>query len=170
MLNIEKLSTKYQVKRLTTTDADHALNLVQSNSSFFNFCPPAPTRHSILEDMKVVPTDKTLADKYYLGFYQANKLIAIVDLIVGYPAEMDAWIGFFMVDASVQKQGIGSTIMTDLVNALSGTKLKRIELAYPKGNAQSQQFLLKNKFISMDREVPVPGYTMVIMEKVFHIK
>lgn len=170
MLNIEKLSTEYQVKKLTVTDADHALKLVQSNANFFNFCPPAPTRHSILEDMKVVPADKTLADKYYLGYYKDNKLIAIIDLIVGYPAELDAWIGFFMTDASVQKQGIGSKIMTDLVDALSETKLKRIELAYPKGNAQSQQFLLKNDFTDMNREVPVPGYTMVIMEKVFHSK
>lgn len=170
MLDIKKLSTKYQVKKLTATDADHALRLVQSNSSFFNFCPPAPTRHSILEDMKVVPADKTLADKYYLGYYADNKLIAIVDLIIGYPAEMDTWIGFFMVDAGFQKQEIGSRIMTELSVALSENGLKRIEVAYPKGNAQSLQFLLKNNFVAMDREVPVPGYTMVIMEKVFHNK
>ncbi|MFC6175589.1 GNAT family N-acetyltransferase [Companilactobacillus huachuanensis] len=168
MLDINKLSTSYQVKKLTPLDADHALQLVQSNLNFFNFCPPAPTRHSILEDMKIVPADKNLDDKYYLGYYDEDKLIAILDLITGYPAPKDAWVGFFMVDAKCQKKGIGSNIFTDLENSLDKNGIERIELAFPKGNEQSQQFLLKNKFLPMDREVPVPGYTMVIMEKVFH--
>jgi len=168
MLEIDKLSTSYQVEKLTPSDADHALKLVQSNQNFFNFCPPAPTRHSILEDMKVVPANKTLDDKYYLGYFDGDKLVAILDLITGYPAPKDAWVGFFMVDSEYQRQGIGSKIIADLEAALDKSGLERIELAFPKGNEQSQKFLLKNNFQAMNREVPVPGYTMVIMEKFFH--
>lgn len=167
MLNINDLSTDYQVKRLTPRDVDHALHLVQGNSSFFSYCPPAPTRHSVLEDMKVVPTNKTADDKYYLGYYADDELVAIIDFIVGYPAEKDVWIGFFMVDAKLQRQGIGSKIMDELSAELNKIGSNRIEVAYPKGNDQSKQFLLKNGFVAMEREVSVPGYTMVIMEKSF---
>ncbi|WP_334330235.1 GNAT family N-acetyltransferase [Companilactobacillus sp. HBUAS59699] len=167
MLNINDLSSSYQVKRLTPRDVDHALHLVQGNSNFFSYCPPAPTRHSVLEDMKVVPANKTADDKYYLGYYADDELVAIIDFIIGYPAESDAWIGFFMVDTKSQKRGIGSKILDELSAVLSKAGLKRIEVAYPKGNDQSKQFLLKNSFVSMKREVPVPGYTMVIMEKIF---
>jgi len=168
MLKIDKLSTDYQVKKLTPVDANHIMQLVQGNPNFFNYCPPAPTRHSILEDMKVVPANKSLNDKYYLGYFDGDKLIAILDLITDYPAPKDTWIGFFMVDASVQRQGVGSKILTDLGKYLGESGFERIELAYPKGNQSSEQFLLKNNFQLMNREVPVPGYTMVIMEKVFH--
>ena len=165
MLNLEKLSTKYQVKKLTATDANKAFALVQSNPTYFAYCPPQATRHSILEDMKVVPANKTLADKYYLGFFDQGELVAILDLISGYPDDKSAWIGFFMVDAKFQKRGLGSKIIKGIEQELQQAGLKRIELAYAKGNTQSEQFLLKNGYQKDGREIPVPGYTVVVVEK-----
>lgn len=165
MIDVDKLSKKYQVRKLTPVDADKAFALVQSTPTYFNFCPPQATRHSILEDMKVVPANKTLADKYYVGFFDDNKLIAILDLITQYPDDQSVWIGFFMVDKSYQGQGIGSGIMNDVLSSIKSTNLKRAEVAYAKGNTQSEHFLLKNGFVKDGREVSVPGYTVVVMEQ-----
>jgi len=165
MLKIENLSTDYQVKRLTNDDLNKTYALVQTNSSYFNFCPPQPTRHSLSEDMTVVPADKTLADKVYVGFFEHDSLVAVLDLIYQYPNEQSAWIGFFMVDAKYEGKGIGSKIMTDVAAELKRTGLKLIELDYPKGFIQSEHFLLKNDFIKDGREIPVPGYTVVVMGK-----
>ena len=166
MLNIEKLSTSYQVRKLDAKDANKAYALVQSNPLYFAYCPPQATRHSILEDMKVVPANKNLDDKYYLGFFDGTDLIAILDLITGYPNNTSAWIGFFMVDAKYQRQGIGTKIIDSLNGELLKSGIKRIELAYGKGNEQSEKFLLKTGFVKDGREIKVPGYTVVVMEKI----
>ncbi|MQS75681.1 GNAT family N-acetyltransferase [Companilactobacillus halodurans] len=165
MIKIEDLSKKFQVKKLTPSDASTVLNLANSNSSYYNFCPPRPTRHSILEDINVVPADKTQDDKYFVGFYQDNKLIAILDMIMKYPDEITAWIGFFMVNADNQKKGVGSLIMGELLPILKQSGLKQVELAYPKGNSISEKFLKKNKFEKTGQEISVPGYTVVVMKQ-----
>lgn len=163
MINIKKLSTSYQTRRLTSKDVDKAFALVQSNPTYFAYCPPQPTRHSMLEDMQVVPANKTNEDKFYLGFFEGTQLIAILDLINQYPDAETGWIGFFMVDAKYQKKGIGSAIIKEVFLELKAAGLKVIELDYPKGDAQSEHFLLKNNFQKTGREISVPGYTVVIM-------
>lgn len=168
MIDVDKLSKKYQVRKLTPADANKAFALVQSNPTYFNFCPPQATRHSILEDMKVVPANKTLDDKYYVGFFEGEKLIAILDLISQYPDDQSAWIGFFMVDKMYQEQGIGSKIMSEVLTGIKADGLKRVEVAYAKGNTQSEHFLLKNGFVKDGREIPVPGYTVVVMEQLLN--
>lgn len=168
MIDVDKLSKKYQVRKLTPADANKAFALVQSNPTYFNFCPPQATRHSILEDMKVVPANKTLADKYYVGFFDGEKLIAILDLISQYPDDQSAWIGFFMVDKIYQGQGMGSKIMSEVLTGIKADGLKRVEVAYAKGNTQSEHFLLKNGFVKDGREISVPGYTVVVMEQLLN--
>lgn len=165
MLDEKKLSTSYQVRKLTAADANKAFALVQSNPLYFAYCPPQATRHSILEDMQVVPADKTLNDKFYLGYFDQGKLIAIVDMIANYPDPKTAWLGFFMTDSSVQRKGVGSSIMSELVDGLKDFGIERIELDYPKGLEQAEKFLLKNEFVKDGREIPVPGYTVVVMER-----
>ncbi|WCG35135.1 GNAT family N-acetyltransferase [Companilactobacillus farciminis] len=165
MMDLTKLSTSYQVRRLNPQDADHVLKLVLSNDSYYNFCPPRPNRHTILEDIKVVPANKTMDDKYYVGFYDQDKLIAVLDLISGYPDEKTAWIGFFMVDAAVQGKGIGSKIFVGIESELKDLGLSRVELAFAKGNAKSEKFLLKNGYQKTGQELNVPGYTVVVVEK-----
>jgi len=165
MINIEKLSTAYQVRRLSASDASKTFALVETNSDFYNFCPPSPNRHTILEDIKLVPANKTLNDKAYVGFFDHDKLIAVMDLIYQYPNDQSAWIGFFMVDKSVQGKGIGSAIINDVAAELKQSGLSLIELAYPKGFVRGEKFLLKNGFIKDGREIAVPGYTVVVMGK-----
>ena len=53
------------------------LRLSESNPMFYEYCPPFVTRESILNDMKALPQGKTDAEKYYIGFFEGQKLIAI---------------------------------------------------------------------------------------------
>lgn len=41
-------------------------------------------------------------DKYYVGFYHKDKLVAVMDLIVKYPNDETAFIGFFMMAKKLQ--------------------------------------------------------------------
>lgn len=54
-----------------------------------------------------IAAGKTMADKFYIGFFDGAALVAVVDMILAYPNETTGYIGFFMVDKSRQGQGIG---------------------------------------------------------------
>lgn len=169
MIDIKKFSTSYQVRKLNPVDANKVFALVQSNPTYYNYCPPQATRHSILEDMKVVPADKSMADKYFVGFFtDDNQLVAVMDLISGYPTPDSVWIGFFMVDSQFQGKGLGSSIVEAVLSAVKDDNFKQVSLAYARGNAQSEQFLLKNKFVKTGQEVSMPGYVVVIMDRVLN--
>lgn len=82
-----------------------------------------------------------------MGFYEDNKLIAVMDLISGYPVEGIAFIGFFMTDTTIQGRGIGTEIISQLCSYLKLENYKSVQLAWVKGNPQSEHFLVKNKFV-----------------------
>ncbi|KRN98283.1 GNAT family N-acetyltransferase [Companilactobacillus kimchiensis] len=164
-MDIKNFSTKYQVKQLDSSDVNKVFALVQNNSNFFNYCPPQPTRHSILEDMQILPANKTADDKFYLGFFDDQQLVAVMDLVTKYPDDQTAWMGLFIVDAKYQNKGVGSAIISEVTQVLHQSDLKKIELAYPRGNAQSEHFLLKNAFVKTGQEVSEAGYTVVVMER-----
>lgn len=43
------------------------------------------TRKSIESDMVALPDNVDFKDKYYVGYFKNEKLIAVLDLIDGYP-------------------------------------------------------------------------------------
>ena len=49
-----------------------------------------------------------MEQKYYIGFFENSMLVAIMDLIDGYPNSNSAFIGFFMMSRTLQGVGIGS--------------------------------------------------------------
>ena len=64
------------------------------------------TRDSILSDLVALPPGKLPDDKYYVGFFRGETLLAQMDLIADYPERAMAYIGLFMMEASVQQAGI----------------------------------------------------------------
>ncbi|MBR2706723.1 MAG: GNAT family N-acetyltransferase, partial [Mogibacterium sp.] len=53
--------------------------------------------------------------KHFVGFYNEDDvLIAVMDLITGYPESDDAFIGWLMVNGEMQGRGIGSGIFADV--------------------------------------------------------
>ena len=84
-MQIELFSDKYKVHTLTNKNIDEIYNLQSQNVLFYEYCPPFVTRQAIQEDMRILPPGKVIEDKYYIGFYQEGKLIAVMDLIDGYP-------------------------------------------------------------------------------------
>ena len=117
-MDITSLSARYSVRRLTPDDAPVVYALCRENTLYYRYCPPFVTEQSIIADMAALPPRKTLDDKYFLGFFDGEKLIAVLDLITAFPDEKTAFIGFFMTDVSVQHAGVGSGIIRELCAAL----------------------------------------------------
>ncbi len=164
-MDITKLSATYQVCRLSEKDIDGVLELCLRNPLFYRHCPPVATKESIVQDMVALPPGKTHDDKYYLGIFDGAKLIAVMDLILSYPNEKTAFIGFFMVSAERQKQGVGTALIKEIVDCLFVNGFEFTRLGYVKGNPQSRAFWLKNGFAETGVETNTEDYTIVVLQR-----
>jgi Acetyltransferases, including N-acetylases of ribosomal proteins len=164
-MDITQLSQKYQVRRLETEDIPELYALCKGNPLYFQHCPPAVTMDSLQEDMLALPKGKTLEDKYYLGFYQDDLLIAVIDLICRYPNVKTAFIGFFMMNKKAQGKGVGTAIVEEMFQYLRKIGFSFVRLGYVKGNHQSEAFWLKNHFEKTEVEIQAKNYVIVVMQR-----
>lgn len=118
--DIQILSTEYDVRRIEEDDISDVYKLCKSNEKYYEYLGAVPSAESLTEVISSIPDSATAENKYFVGFYDNDKLIAVLDLIAGYPQDDDAFIGWFMVDGAVQRQGIGSRIFADIRAAMKG--------------------------------------------------
>lgn len=143
---ISRLSTNSYVRKLKEDDLETIYQLSIGNRIFYEHHPPFVTRESILEDMNALPPGKGYEDKLYIGFFSENKLLAVMDLIQGFPRENVAFIGLFMMDRQYQGKGIGSQIIQECIQCLRESGFRTVQLGVDKGNPQSFAFWKKNGF------------------------
>ena len=148
-MEIDFLSSRFAVRRLHEEDIDLIYDLCRRNVIFYQYHPPFVTRESIIEDMHILPPGKEAKDKYYIGLFENEKLAAIMDLILGYPAKDIAFIGLFMVNTEYQGKGVGSKIIAECVKYLRESGFNKIRLGVDKGNPQSSAFWKKNGFAAV---------------------
>ncbi len=163
MIEISKLSAQYDVRTLGYADVDAVLDLCLENTLFYRYCEERPTKEQVISDMRVGPPGVDPSHKYYVGFYRDGELIAVMDIIDGYPTPDIAYIGFFMVKARFQGKQIGSSIFGKVKNYLKAAGKKAVRLAINKGNPQSTHFWEKNGF-SVIREVDRNGWPILVAE------
>lgn len=106
-LDINAFFPGYRVSPLGEADLAAALALCQSNPLYYRHFGIQPTLENLRENLTALPPGKALEDKYFLGLWQGGKLIALLDLIAGYPEPDTAWIGWLILDQSCQGRGAG---------------------------------------------------------------
>ena len=139
-LDIEALSTSHQVRRITKDDIADVYTLCKSNQKYYEHLNNAPTVESLTEIISQIPEGAGTEDKHFVGFYKDGRLISVLDLITGYPEKDDAFIGWFMVDGHLQRQGIGSQIFADVRAAMTGQGYDYLSLSCEKENEEAIAF------------------------------
>ena len=160
-LKVDNLSRKYAVKLLSDKDVAAVYNLCSKNTPYYDFCPPFVTPESIEADMAALPPGKTANDKFYLGYFDNDNLTAVMDLILGYPDEETAYVGFFMTDVSVQGKGVGSAIISEMSQFICSQGYSDIQLGWVKDNPQAEHFWHKNGFRETGKLYDMDDYTVV---------
>ena len=164
MIDIPKLSSRYDTRVLGDADVDDILALCQDNPQFYEHTQARPTREQIRSDMRLTPPGIDPSAKYYVGFFEHQDLVAIMDLVDGYPRPEVAYIGFFMMNQTYQGRGIGTAIIDEAIAYLTETGASAVRLAIDKGNPQATHFWKKNGFEILT-EVEVDGWTKLVAEK-----
>ena len=160
-MDIGLLSKKYRVRTLNINDIDIIYDMSSKNEIYYKYPPPFVTKESIAEDMKALPPDKSYDDKFYVGFFDGDSLVANMDLILGYPTGEIAFIGLFMTNINYQNKGVGSDIIGDVCNCLKQSGYKKVRIGVDKGNPQSNSFWRKNGFyVISEKEYSVMELTL----------
>lgn len=166
-LMFESFSSRCQIRRLTEEDLPQLLELARSNPVYYEHMHLQPTLENLREDLTALPQnrEKTLDDKYFLGYYQKERLLAVLDLIAGYPTEDTAFIGWFMVEKAAQGSGLGTALIEELLDALGAAGFRHVRLGRVKGNPESEGFWRKNRFLPTGAETDAGAYTIVVLQR-----
>ena len=138
--DIQMLGTGYDVRRITEADISDVYTLCRSNRKYYEYMGTVPTLESLTEIISRMPEDSGETEKHFVGFYDRDRLVALLDLITGYPESNDAFIGWFMVDGQLQRQGIGSQIFADVRCAMRGQGFDFLSLRCEKENTEAIAF------------------------------
>lgn len=149
-MELDLLSDSFDVRRLDTGDIDIIYALSCKNKIFYQYHPPFVTKESIQQDMRALPQGIDYTNKYYVGFFENENLVSVMDLILDYPSKNIAFIGLLMVDLEYQNKGIGTKIVSECAKYLKKLGFNKIRIGVDIGNPQSNSFWKKNGFIITD--------------------
>ena len=165
-LDIESLSTQYAVKRIREEDISAVYRLAKTNSRYYEYLHTIPTRESLTEVISTLPDGTSPGSKYFVGFYNADDvLVAVMDLITGYPESDDAFVGWLMVDGEMQGRGIGSGIFADVRAAMKAAGYDYMALAVVKENEEALKFWKEQGFQVKEESVSTEGYEVYVLDR-----
>ena len=159
-IDIEKLSNRYNVRRLHLDDVEMIYSFCKKNTQYYEYCGKELTRGLIEQDLVITPPGIPPEQKYYVGFFEENNLVAVMDLEDGYPNSDYVYIGFFMMDCEQQGIGIGSAIISEAFEYLREQGFLKCQLGIDKDNPQSNHFWKKNGFIETGISINTNGHTV----------
>ena len=162
-LNIETLSTQYRVKKITEADISAVYKLAKSNAKYYEYMKTVPTRESLTEVISELPEGASKNSKHFVGFYNADDvLVAVLDLITGYPESDDAFIGWLMVDGAMQGRGVGSGIFADVRAAMKAAGYDYMSLGVVEANTEAMEFWKSQEFKVVGEEQQ-PEYRIIVL-------
>jgi len=168
MIDITVLSEKYDVIRMDESYVDAIYDICKGNPQFYLFSEAQLNKEQILQDLKLTPPGIALKDKYFLGFYREDVLVAVMDVVDGYPEKGICFIGFFMMNQEFQGKHAGTAIIKGVLDSLQKMGYHAVRLCIDKGNPQSTHFWMKNGFMVI-KEVDRNQHTVLLAEKSLNI-
>ena len=164
IIEIKDLSKVYDVRKLNSDDIQMIYTFCKRNTQYYKYCGKELTIDLIEQDLELTPPDIPIEQKYYVGFFDNDNLIAVMDLVDGYPNSDYVYIGFFMMDCDLQGNGIGSIIISESLEYLHELGFQKSQLGIDKDNPQSNHFWRKNGF-EIIREVELEVGIILVAEK-----
>lgn len=160
----QNITNQYNIKKFTEKDIPDIYKLCKGNTTYYEYMKMEPTFENLKEVLTALPPQKSLDDKYFIGFYKEEQLVALLDLCLGFPEKETAYIGWFMVKKELHNTGIGKKIINDLRIFLKQEKFLYVELGCIKDNKEAQYFWKKNGFSVTGSESDTGEYIVLGMK------
>lgn len=161
MINLSPFSRR----RLTDEDLPALLALCESNPAYYELYGERPTLENLAQALRELPPGCRAEQKAFLGFYEEVELVAVIDIVRGYPDEQSAYAGLLMVDGAHHGRGIGTQVARGELRRLRAEGFSCVRLAYIQGNEPARRFWTKLGFEPTGEVVSTPHYVAVPMER-----
>ena len=146
-LDIQTLSSAFAVRPIESENLPEVFALARSNRVYFRYLHERPTKANLTALITRLPEGAQPTERHFVGLYDEDGyLVAVLNLVCGWPDERTAFVGWFMVAADMQRQGVGSQLAADLRAALAAQGYERIELQLPERDADGIAFWLSQGF------------------------
>lgn len=143
----EAYDGRYIVRPLIREDVPAILKLYQSNADYYAVSQNNPvSEEDCVHDMTECPPGIPAEQKYYLGFYQNEKLAAVLDFVDGYPEAGTVYIGLFIIEAAFHGKGIGTGILQPFLSVMKSCGRLKAALGCFEANLAGKKFWLKQEF------------------------
>lgn len=162
---LETITSEAEVRELKEADVPEMLRLAQENPLYYEHMGIEPTYENISETLTALPPRRTMADKHIFGWFEGQRLIALMDLIAHHPMEQSAFIGWFMMDAERQGKGYGRRIIFNVMRMLADCGVQEVRLGRIAGNPQSEAFWKACGFRDTELGYDTDGYHVIVMSK-----
>ena len=93
-IDIKKISKRYSVRKLNLNDVQMIYTFCKKNTQYYKYCGKELSIELIEKDLEITPPGISLEQKYYVGFWDNDKIVAVMDLVNGYPTYDYVYIGF----------------------------------------------------------------------------
>ncbi len=162
---LQPIACGFRVRELTLADVPEMLRVARSNPLYYQHMRLIPSEENLAADLTALPPRRTLADKHFFGWFEGEKLVAMMDLIARHPDEDKAFIGWFMVDAARQGQGLGKRLTAGTLRMLAAQGVQEVRLGRVHGNPQSEGFWRAMGFADNGLTYESDGYTVIVMSR-----
>lgn len=150
-LDIASMSGDFKARKITEADIDDVYNLHLSNVRYYRSINEKPSKKHLTEVISEIADDNT-SKKHFIGFFDDNDtLVAILDLLTGYPNVDDGFIGWFMVKEDLHRKGVGSQLIADIRASLKAQGINKLSLKCNKNSTEAIGFWKEQSF-TIDEE------------------
>ncbi len=98
-----------------------------------------------------IPANKTIEDKFIIGLFDNNSLIALFNLIQNFQEENQWTMGEFAIDLDYRHKGIGNKLLKGIEELLLTLRVNSLIMFVNQNNSAGVKFLTKNSFTEVRR-------------------
>jgi RimJ/RimL family protein N-acetyltransferase len=141
---------------LSAADLDLIIQLNKTCSDFFSFQNGLPpSEDDAREIFEFVPPQSHGATKLPIGIFHAERLVGVMDVLRGYRATSDWYIGFMLLAPSFRGQGFGTEIHSGFVSYARRGGTQRLLIAVLEANDSARRFWLRLGYRKVKHYPPI---------------
>ena len=148
---------EWEIRPVGEDDFGAVLAMEERCGEFFGLLDGAPiTAESLRQDMAELPPRCTPDQKHYTALWKDGAPWIVLDLVEGWPRAKTMFVGLFVVDPALRRQGAGRAVMSALLQAAKGAGFDRARLGCLLNNPAGHAFWQAMGFQEL-RQDALPG-------------
>lgn len=148
MINaIGSLLPQFNIRYFNQSDYPQLYSFMKNNSDYFRCVSGHPAAYDeVVSGISEMPPAVLPNQKHYIGIWEGDILIAVIDFIEKYPSPEYIYIGLFIINNSLHKKGIGKSIFEALKISAQKCGFSKLRLGCVTDNISGMSFWHSLKF------------------------